>query len=113
MASEAAKAVAREVLETVGKGQKPNISKIGPKHGYSKKSASQGRIVQTKSYKEAIRPVIEQLEIERDRAIKMMKGKISKAKYRDLVDSADKLTKNIQLLNGGKTSSDEVKISWE
>lgn len=113
MASEAAKAVAKEVLETIGKGKKPSVSKIAPKHGYTQTTADSGQIQATKSYKKTIQPVIEQLEIERDRAIKLMKGKISKAKYRDLVDSADKLTKNIQLLNGGKTSSDEVKISWE
>ena len=47
--------------------------------------------------------IIEQLEIERQRAIDKLKHKISDAKYRDLNDGIDKLTKNIQLLSGKPT----------
>lgn len=111
MASLAAKAVAQEVLETLGKGERPNVSKIGVKKGYTPKQSASGNIQQTKTYKAAMKPVIDRMMEERDRAIKAMRGKISKAKYRDLVDSADKLTKNIQLLSGGAT--DDIKIRWE
>lgn len=113
MASIAAKEVAKEVLKTIGKGGKPNISKIGVEKGYTKSSAAAGRIQKTKTYQAELKPVLDRLVEERDRAIKALAGKISKAKYRDLTDSIDKFTKNIQLLNGGKTSNDAVKISWE
>lgn len=113
MGSIAARQVAEKVLETIGRGEKPSVRKIAPKFGYSETTADSGQIQQTKTYQKTIAPVIKQLEIERNRAIKAMKGKISKAKYRDLVDSTDKLTKNIQLLNGGKTSNEGMVISWE
>lgn len=75
------------------------------KHGYSRLSAKSSKAIRTKAYKEAIRPVVEQMEEERQRAITMMKKKIGKAKYRDLVDSVDKLTKNLRLLNDQSTSN--------
>lgn len=108
MASENAKGVAREVLETIGKGEKPSVLKIAPKHGYSVKTAGSGEIQKTKTYREAMKPLIDRLVEERDRAIEAMKGKISKAKYRDLTDSVDKLTKNIQLLGGKATETVSV-----
>lgn len=103
--SAAARQVAFDVLETVGKGQIPNITKIAVKRGYSLKSANRGRVTQTKTYKDTITPFVQKLEKERMRAIDAMKGKISKAKYRDLTDAIDKLTKNHQLLTGGSTAN--------
>lgn len=54
--------------------------------------------------------VVKQLEVERNRAIEAMPDKIKTAYYRDLVDAADKLTKNIQLLSGGQTERHEQQI---
>lgn len=105
MASIAARQVAEEVLETIGRGEIPSVNKIAPKKGYSKKTAKSGLIQKTKSYQSVVRPFIEKLEIERERAIDAMAGKISKAKYRDLSDAIDKLTKNHQLLTGGSTAN--------
>ena len=113
MASQAAKAVAREVLEVIGKGEIANISEIAPKHGYAKSTAISGEVQKTKSYQEEIEPVIEMLMVERKRAITLMHKKISKAKYRDLVESIDKLTKNIQLLTGGRTISADMHFTWD
>lgn len=109
MASEPAKQVAREVLETIGKGKKPNISKIGPKHGYAKTTASAGLIQKTKSYQAEIQPLVQRLEVERDAIIERLKSTRDKAKYRDLIDGLDKITKNIQLLSGGATEN--IKLS--
>ena len=113
MGSLAAKAVAKEVLETIGKGKRPNISKIGVKKGYTPKTSAAGRIQKTKTYQKEIKPLLIRLEAERDAVIERLKVTRNKAKYRDLMDGLDKTTKVIQLLNGGKTSNDSISISWE
>ena len=113
MPSESAKAVAREVIELVGKGGKIHKQRIQEKHGYSKASARSGRALATKTYKKTMAPLIERLEEERDAIIERLKKTRNKAKYRDLIDGLDKTTKNIQLLSGGKTANEEVKITWE
>jgi len=58
--------------------------------------------------RKAIDSIVEQLEVERQRAIDKLKTKISEAKYRDLNDGIDKLTKNIQLLSGKATTREEI-----
>lgn len=103
--SKAAIAVANEVLATLGNNQIPNIEKIVKGKGYSKNTARAGIVQKTKSYQSVIQPFVQKLIEERERAIDAMRGKISKAKYRDLTDAIDKLTKNVQLLTGGATSN--------
>lgn len=104
MASENAKAVAKEVSENLRKNKKVNLGKIIKGKGYADSTSKKPKIVtKTQSYQKEIKPIVDRLIIERDRAIKALGGKISKAKYRDLIDSIDKLTKNIQLLSGGST----------
>lgn len=105
MGSIAAEEVAKEVIDTVRRGKIPNRSKISIKHGYSPQSAKASKAVRTKTYQDTIKPFVQKLEEERERAINDLKGKIGKAKYRDLVDAIDKLTKNHQLLTGGATSN--------
>jgi len=115
MSSQDAKSVAKEVIETLGKGKKVVLGKIITKHGYSKKTAwNPKNITNTKSYKDVVDPFVKAMETERERMLTAISKKnLSKEKTRDLVDGFDKLTKNIQLLNGGKTSSEGVTISWE
>jgi hypothetical protein len=115
MASENAKNVAKEVLETLGSGTKVSLRKIAKKNGYAQNTAdSPKNITETKSYQDIISPVVDKMIAERDRIIAAMSQKdLTKEKHKDLGDTFDKLTKNIQLLNGGKTSNDSVKISWE
>jgi dihydroneopterin aldolase len=114
MSSIAAKEVAKEVLENLGKGKRPNLGKIARKKGYKDNTADNPKnITETQSYKDVINPVVKALEIERRAVIERLKKTRSKAKYRDLIDGLDKITKNIQLLNGGKTSNDGIQISWE
>lgn len=102
--SEAARAVAREVIATVRSGKIPNKQKIQQKHGYTESSARAMKATKTKTYQDEMKTVIQAMERERDRAIKAMKTKIDEAKYRDVVDAADKLTKNIELLSGRDTA---------
>jgi hypothetical protein len=109
MASENAKAVAKEVLETVRKGAKVSIRKIARKHGYSNSVSDHAKkITETKTYQAEIGPVILALEEERNEIIKRLKVTRDKAKYRDLIDGMDKVTKNLQLLTGGRTENTGV-----
>lgn len=114
MSSKNAEKVAKKVLENLGKGKKINLGKIARESGYADNTADNPKnITETKTYQDAIKPIVEQLEVERQRAIKRLSKTINKAKYRDLMDAIDKLTKNIQLLNGGKTESNEMIIKWQ
>lgn len=115
MGSIAAKKVAKEVLETLGKGKRPNLGKIIKKNGYSKKmSLNPKEVTDTKSFKEVVDPFIQAMITQRQRAIDAIASrKLTKDKTRDLTDLIDKLTKNIQLLNGGKTSNEGIQIGWE
>ncbi len=113
MSSENAKAVAREVSENIRKNKKVVLGKIIIKRYSKSTSESPQRVTNTKSYQKEMKPIVDRLIEERDRAIKAMKGKISKAKYRDLTDNVDKMTKNIQLLSGGKTGNEEMTIKWQ
>lgn len=112
MSSENAKAVAREVSENIRKGKRVILGKIIAKRYSKSTSKAPQRVTETKSYKEAMLPIVEQLEKERQRIISALTNKnLKKEKYRDLIDGLDKTTKNIQLL-GGK-STEALKISWE
>lgn len=103
--SDAARAVARDVLESVGKGKIPNKTKIAIKRGYAPTTAGAGRVTQTKTYQREIAPLVQRLEDERNAIVERLKKTRNKAKYRDLIDGLDKITKNIQLLTGGATAN--------
>lgn len=104
MGSENAKAVAREVIATIKAGKKVRKGLIIRKHGYSKSiSTVPAKITNTKSYKSVTQPIIEAMEEERRQIIEELKKKRNKAKYRDLMDGLDKITKNVELLSGRET----------
>lgn len=115
MSSISAKEVAKEVLENIRNGVKPNLGKIIKSKGYSETTSTVPTLVtETKSYKEVISPVVEAMEAERNRIIVALSNKkLSKEKYRDLIDGLDKLTKNVQLLSGGRTSNESIKITFD
>lgn len=115
MSSISAKEVAKEVLENIRKGIKPNLGKIIKSKGYSEATSTVPSLVtETKSYREVINPVVEAMERERDRIIvALSKKNLSKEKYRDMIDGLDKLTKNVQLLSGGRTSNESIKITFD
>lgn len=104
MASENARAVAKQVLENIGSGKKVSLRKIIKDKGYAQNTADNPKLVtETKTYQETVRPVVDALEKERKAIIARLPKVRAKAKYRDLIDGLDKVTKNIQLLTGGKT----------
>ena len=106
MGSISATQVGYKVLDSLRKGKRPNLGKIIKESGYATTTSTvPTQVTNTKSYKKVVAPFVQKLEIERQRAIDAMKGKISKAKYRDLTDAIDKLTKNHQLLTGGATAN--------
>ena len=106
MGSLSAKNVAKDISESIRRGKKVNLGKIIRKNGYSEQTSKSPQLVtETISFKEEINPVVRAMERERDAAIKMMSKVRNKAKYRDFADAIDKLTKNIQLLTGGKTEN--------
>lgn len=79
------------------------------KSGYSESYAECGDILHTIGYKQIMEPVAKQLEAERQRIIDELRVKdLSQEKHKDLVDSMDKITKNIQLLTGGATDINKV-----
>lgn len=101
----------KAIKELVEKGG--SVGSAMRKAGYSPKTAKNPKkLTETKAFKETVLPIVEALEKERDRAIKLMAKKIGKAGYRDLVDAADKITKNIQLLSGKETGKESVTFTW-
>ena len=115
MASENAKAVAREIIAKVRKGEKVNKGEILKNNGYSKYTSIKPKQVEkTKAFQEEMRPVLQAMIEERDAAIAEMKIKRDKAGYNDLTTAADKLTKNIELLSGGDTERVNINsYNWE
>src|SRR5205085_9341311 len=101
-------------IENVRKGTKVNLGKIVKKHGYSDSVAKHpDKVTQTKTYQEEVSPIVQVMIEEREAALAEAKKKRGKANYRDLVDASAKLTKDIQLLSGGRTGNDELTIKWE
>lgn len=107
-----AKAVAQDVIESIRTGKKTNISTIVANRGYAKSTIhNPQRVTNTLSYKEEIEPVVEQLIKLRQRVINaMMKKDLEIEQFNHLNDSADKLTRNIQLLSGGATEKHTINI---
>lgn len=92
MPSENAKTVAHEVIETLGKGGKVSVSAIARRKDYSHSVAKNPKqITETKSFQDVVRPVVDRLVEERDRAIALLADRATPANYRDLNDAIDKL----------------------
>ncbi len=113
MGSIAAKEVGKEVLETVRKGKRPILGKIILKKGYAKTTSTvPTQVTRTKSYREVIDPALDMMITERQRALRELKRKkLNKVQYEKLADVIDKLTKNIQLLSGGRTGGETFVIN--
>lgn len=113
--SENAKAVAEEVRRKVIKGEKVVMGKIIKKHGYSDGISKQPiRVRKTQSYQEEIKPIVSQMERERQRVITEMERKdLTEIQYGELARALDTFTKNIQLLSGGATERNETNFNDE
>ena len=92
-----------------------NVAKAMRDAGYSENTANTpSKLTKSKGGATVLDPFIAKMIKERERLINALgKKNLMKEKYRDAVDGLDKLTKNIQLLNGGKTSNDKLEITWE
>ena len=110
MGSIAAARTAREVLEVIGRGEIPNVSAIAVKKGYAPSTAGSGVIQKTKTYQDIIAADTEntklRMSVLRRQALRLAKRKAKDAKYGDLVSASDTMTKNIQLLSGGRINND-------
>ena len=115
MSSIAAREVAKEVLETVRAGKRPVLGQILIRKGYSKITATvPTQVTNTRSYKEVMLPAVRAMETERNRLIQFLSTKnLKRERYRDMIDGIDKLTKNIQLLTGGRTGDETFILNWE
>ena len=68
------------------------------------------KLTRTKGYKELTKPILEQLEEQRQLAFKRAKETVSKAQYRHVMEGIDKTSKLIQLLSGGATENQVIKV---
>lgn len=107
MGSIDAENVAKEVVETLGSGKKVILGEIIRKNGYADNTADNPKnITETESYKRIINPVVDEWIEERNRLTKELKTRDLKGeRYETVMKSIDLITKNIQLLSGGKTEN--------
>lgn len=102
----------KAVAALVGNGG--NVTKAMLAAGYTKATANTPqKLTESDGFKEIVDPIVELMINEREAIMKLLPTKRDKARFRDLVDAADKMTKNIQLLTGGKTSNERVSFGWE
>lgn len=75
--------------------------------GYSKsQSTNPYQILESETIQEGIQPFVDKLLRERERIMdELAQRDISDERYKDMVDSMDKFTKNAQLLSGGHTEN--------
>ena len=89
MASENAKAVARNVIKKVGKGRNVVLGKEIAKQGYGKGIIKNPKkVTDTKSYQEEMTPFVNRLIKHREKVIEAMEGKdLTLEEYNVLVNS--------------------------
>jgi len=102
MATIKQKKVISKIIENRG-----NVSRAMRESGYTEASAKNPKnLTESKGYKEAVSPFVQQMMEERQRLLDSMTTEdLTSVKYKDKTDSVDKLTKNIQLLTGGSTEN--------
>lgn len=95
-----------EVAQKVLNGSHINLTRIALQKGYSKSiTRSIKHITGTKSYKAGLEPTLKRLEKEREDILNAMQTKdLTQEKYATLVTALDTVTKNVQLLSGGRTA---------
>jgi RNA polymerase-interacting CarD/CdnL/TRCF family regulator len=97
---------AQDVLETIARGEKKNITKSAMKYGATHNYAKSGQLTETKEYREIMTNALDRMSRERERIMEAMENKdLSDEKYQTLTQSLTTLTHDIQLLSGGKTEN--------
>ncbi len=102
-----ATAVANTVAQKVRAGKLVQFKEILLKQGYSPSVANAPtKVTRTKTYINAMKPIVKQMEELRQKIVSEMQTRdLNDVNYSHLTDALDKLTKNIQLLNGGTTDN--------
>jgi len=110
MGSIDAENVAKEVLETLGSGEKVILGEIMRKNGYADNTADNPlNVTETKSYQAVIKPVVKRWEKERERLTTELESRdLTDERYETIIKAIDLITKNIQLLSGGATDLTKV-----
>jgi hypothetical protein len=95
------------LLNTMAKKPKTNIQ-MAREVGYTSSQSLKHPAVL-----EQMKPVLEQMKDLRQKALSAIADKnLNLVDYKELVDSTDKLTKNIQLLSGEATDNSKMTFSW-
>ena len=95
-----------KLLENGGSMRKAMV-----KAGYSQNYADNPKkLLQSKSFQNLRKQALERMEVQRQKALERMDQTVEKAKYSDVVNAVDRLTKNIQLLSGQSTSNIAVNV---
>lgn len=115
MASDNAKQVAREVIKTIRKHQIIDKGDIIKKVGYSDSvSKRPSTVTETQSYKDEIEPIVNRWRREISRIQTALESKdLNAEEYKTLVDSIDKLNKQVQLAEGKPTETVKTMIDDE
>lgn len=88
------------------KGKRKSLGEMMIEAGYSEESAKNPKMIITEEMQEKINPVIEKMEEVRLRALnRITDEKLDKSSAKDNASIADIMTKNSQLLSGGKTEN--------
>lgn len=108
-----AKQVAKDVQQTIMKGEPVVLKQIVARRGYAKSTQiNPQRVTNTESYKEEMYDFVKELTKQRDRALKALAGKdLTLEETKVITEVIDKLNKNVQLATGGNTEN--IGISLE
>lgn len=97
------------LIENYGNPTPRSLGELIVSAGYSPESAKNpSLIIKSDAVQEGLDEVVKELEKNRNEALGLLPKQAKKAKYRDLVEGVDKLTKNIQLLSGKETEKSKV-----
>ena len=72
--------------------------------GFEESTARQQSLI-LNGIRDQLNPLVAKLEAHREKVIERMQAMLPKAQYHHLIESLDKLTKNIQLLSGKATDN--------
>ena len=105
---------ARKVKQQIASGEKLNCYKAMREVGYSESSARSTLAKNTDAWKEEMKDMVKELEVERAKCLEEMKDQKlrNKASYRDRLETVKVSTNLIQLLSGRQTSNDQVTFTW-
>ena len=104
-----AKLVAQDVIEAVRSGTKINLSEFQRKRGYTETSVNAHKAIKTKTYKNAVRPVLERMAKLRDKVLAEMDTRdLTQEVLDDLRKTLDTLNRNVSILSGAGEGGDNT-----